>query len=79
MKVTAQPLQTVSLGPLLTEEQAKEIYRQGKHRFHRLGHLALFLLWQPGISHKTLARGHCELLRSFYPVPKILQGHFRLP
>ena len=30
MKVTAEPLQSVSLGPLLTEEQARQIYRQGE-------------------------------------------------
>lgn len=30
MKVSAEPLQSVSLGPSLTEEQAKEIYRQGE-------------------------------------------------
>ena len=30
MKVSAEPLQSVSLGPSLTEEQAKEIFRQGE-------------------------------------------------
>ena len=30
MKVTAEPLQRVSLGPTLTEEQARQIYRQGE-------------------------------------------------
>jgi len=30
MKVTAEPLQSVSLGPSLTEEQARQIYRQGE-------------------------------------------------
>ena len=30
MKVSAEPLRSVSLGPSLTEEQAKEIYRQGE-------------------------------------------------
>lgn len=30
MKVTAEPLQKVSLGPTLTEEQARQIYRQGE-------------------------------------------------
>lgn len=30
MKTTAEPLQDVSLGPLLTEEQARQIYRQGE-------------------------------------------------
>jgi len=30
MKATAEPLQTVSVGPLLSEEQARQIYRQGE-------------------------------------------------
>jgi transposase len=30
MKTTAEPLQKVSLGPMLTEEQARQIYRQGE-------------------------------------------------
>jgi hypothetical protein len=30
MKTTAEPLQNVALGPLLTEEQARQIYQQGE-------------------------------------------------
>lgn len=30
METTAEPLQNVALGPLLTEEQARQIYRQGE-------------------------------------------------